>query len=260
MSAQTNAPVNDAHPEMNALGLAFPRWQDAVEAAIATDRLAVTGEVRGGQLIQFADASGATLNILAVEPFATFVGFDSVTKGFAHVHMVNDVLAYLDVIDPFGNSQAHITANLAQGPLLADLEVQQWQEVGITALGVAVQSFESAAAYEEKFGVFPAAIESAGADIVDNGSAATPTAEANFAARVMEAEFRTTALTGQSFMHVVMDGLFPFDLCLPAGFNGGELPVKDSILAGSAMLVANVAAPGGGGCGGCGGDCACGGH
>ena len=38
--------------EMQAIGLNFERWQDAVEAAIASDRLAVTGEVRGGQLIQ----------------------------------------------------------------------------------------------------------------------------------------------------------------------------------------------------------------
>ena len=38
--------------EMQAIGLDFERWQDAVEAAIATDRLAVTGEVRGGQLFR----------------------------------------------------------------------------------------------------------------------------------------------------------------------------------------------------------------
>ena len=49
--------------EMQAIGLNFERWQDAVEAAIASDRLAVTGEVRGGQLIQFTDPSGAQLNI-----------------------------------------------------------------------------------------------------------------------------------------------------------------------------------------------------
>ena len=52
--------------DLAAIGLNFEKWQDAVEAAIATDRLAVTGEVRGGQLIQYADPSGAQLNILAV--------------------------------------------------------------------------------------------------------------------------------------------------------------------------------------------------
>ena len=39
--------------DLSALGLSFNKWQDAVEAAIATDRLAVVGEVRGGQLIQY---------------------------------------------------------------------------------------------------------------------------------------------------------------------------------------------------------------
>ena len=34
--------------DLAAIGLNFDKWQDAVEAAIATDRLAVTGEVRGG--------------------------------------------------------------------------------------------------------------------------------------------------------------------------------------------------------------------
>ena len=49
-----------------ALGMKFDKWQDAVEAAISTNKLSVTGEVRGGQLIQYADSSGAQINILAV--------------------------------------------------------------------------------------------------------------------------------------------------------------------------------------------------
>lgn len=257
--------VNEkTHPEMQAIGLNYERWQDAVEAAISTNQLAVTGEVRGGQLIQFADASGAQLNILAVEPFATFIGFDSVTQGFAHVSMINDVLAYLDIIDPFGTVLAQATANLAQGPLLVDEDTQQWQQVELTAMGLDVTHFDSTEAYESEKSSYPATFESEGAQIVASGSgAAAPTPGCTFAARVMESEWRHNQLTGQRFMHLVMDGVFPFDLCLPESF--GELPAKDSVLAGMAMLTASIAMPTGGcgGEGGCGcgsGGCGCGGH
>lgn len=244
-----------SNAEMRAIGLTFDKWQEAVEAAIASNRLAVTGEVRGGQLIQFSDPSGAQLNILAVEPFATYIGFDSVTQAFAHVSMVNDVLAYLDVIDPFGTSLAHVTANLAQGPLLADEETQQWQQVGLTAMGLAVESYQSAEAYESEHGTYPAAVESDGAEIVDSGSGAqAPTPAVRFAARVVESHWRTTELTDEKFIHLVMDGAFPFDLCLPADY--GELPEPGAVLAGTAMLTAAVALPTGG-CGS-GGGCSCG--
>ena len=250
--------------EMQAIGLNFERWQDAVEAAIASDRLAVTGEVRGGQLIQFTDPSGAQLNILAVEPFATFIGFNAVTQGFAHVEMVNDVLALLEIIDPFGTTIAQATANLAQGPLLADDPLQQWQQISLTAMGLDVRTYESADAYEAAEGEFPALFESAGAKVISSGSGAeVPTPAATFAARVMESEWRTNELTGEKFAHLVMDGLFPFDLCLPAG--GGELPAKDSVVAGTAMLTASIELPSGGcgdgaGCGCGSGGCGCGGH
>ncbi len=243
------------HPEMQAIGLNYERWQDAVEAAISTNQLAVTGEVRGGQLIQFSDPSGAQLNILAVEPFATFIGFEGVTQGFAHVSMINDVLAYLDIIDPFGNVLAQATANLAQGPLLADEDTQQWQQVELTAMGLDVTAFDSTEAYEAEKGAYPATFESTGAAIVAAGSGSeSPTPGCTFSARVMESEWRHNQLTGKRFMHLVMDGTFPFDLCLPESF--GELPPKDSVLAGSAMLTASIALPTGG-CGGEGG-CACG--
>ena len=83
---------------------------------------------------------------------------------------------------------------------------------------------------------------------------------ATFAARVMEAEWRTNELTGEKFAHLVMDGLFPFDLCLPA--DRGELPAKDTVISGTALLTAAIDMPSGGcGDGGCGsGGCGCGGH
>lgn len=232
----------------------FDKWQDAVEAAIATDRLVVTGEVRGGQLIQYTDASGAQLNILAVEPFATFVGFDSVTKGFANVAMVNDVVAHLDIIDPFGNTITKATANLAQGPLLVDEPEQQWQEIGLVILGLNVESFESAEAYEAARDEYPATFHSLGAELIESGNGAgIPDAGCTFSGRVMESTLKTNELTGQEFYHVVMDGAFPFDLCLPTTI--GELPAKDTVLSGSGLLTAAVAAP----TGGCGsGGCSCG--
>ncbi|QPK78353.1 hypothetical protein G7Y31_07140 [Corynebacterium lizhenjunii] len=256
-TSPTPTPEASAHPEMRAVGLGFDKWQDAVEAAISTQSLSVTGEVRGGQLVQFSDPSGAQLNILAVEPFATFIGFEAVTQNFGHVDMLNDVLAYIDVIDPFGNSQAQITANLAQGPLLAEEGTQQWQQIELAAMGLNVESYPNAEDYEAATGIYPAAFESAGADIIKSNSAQTPTAGATFAARVMESEWRHNQLTGQKFMHLIMDGLFPFDLCLAADFSGGQLPAKDTILAGQALLVASIAAPAGG-CGSGSGGCGCG--
>lgn len=260
-SSTSNSPTGGAgasenNAEMAAIGLNFARWQEAVEAAISTNQLTVTGEVRGGQLIAFNDPSGAQIHIMAVEPFATFIGFSGLTQNFAHVTMVNDVLALLDIVDAQGTSIAQITANLAQGPLLADEDTQAWQQVGITAMGLAVKKYDSAEAYEAENNAFPAAFESEGAQIVNSGSgAATPTPGAQFAARVLEANWQHNQLTGEKFMHVILDGAFPMDLCLPASF--GELPAKDSILAGTALMTASVLTPMSG-CGGGSGGCGCG--
>lgn len=61
---------------------------------------------------------------------------------------------------------------------------------------------------------------------------------------------------GQRFIHVFLDAAFPFDACLP----DGELPQRDQVIAGSAVLAGSIPAPTGGGCGGCGDSCGCGGH
>lgn len=243
--------------DLSALGLNFDKWQDAVEAAIATDRLSVVGEVRGGQLIQYTDPSGAQLNILAVEPFATFAGFESVTRTYAHITPLNDVVALADVVDPRGNAIASLTVNLAQEPLLVDDPGLEWQELSVTALGLAVDSYESTEAYLALHpGAVVGALTSAGADAVASGSATTPDASAEFSGRVLEAEYRTSTLTGQRFIHVSVDAAFPFDVCLP----DGELPKRDSVIAGTAVMAGSIPTPTGGGCGGCGGSCGCGGH
>lgn len=221
--------------DLKSIGLGFDRWQDAVEAAIATNQLAVTGEVRGGQLIQYVDASGAQINILAVEPFATFAGFDAVTQTFAHISMVNDVLAYCEIVDAFGTVITSITANLSQGPLLAEEPTQEWQQIGITAL-----AFDTTIVDEDPAYVGPT-FNSEGAHLVSSGSgAAVPDASATFTARVMDAEYRNNQLTGQRFIHLTVDGVFPFDVCL---HDAAELPARDSIISGSAVLTASVLSP-----------------
>jgi len=242
--------------DLSSIGLGFDRWQDAVEAAIATNRLGVTGEVRGGQLIQYADPSGAQLNILAVEPFATFAGFDAMTRTYAHVTMLNDVVALADIVDPHGNTIATVTVNLAQGPLIADGPTLQWQELGVTALALDVTRYDSVEDFHAHSSAILGEVRSTGAEAVNSGAAAAPDAGAEFSARVLEAEYRTSELTGQKFIHASVDGAFPFEVCLP----DGDLPVRNSVIAGSAVMAGSIPAPQGGGCGGCGDSCGCGGH
>ncbi|AGF72683.1 hypothetical protein [Corynebacterium halotolerans] len=244
--------------DLKSIGLGFDRWQDAVEAAIATNQLVVTGEVRGGQLIQFTDVSGAQINILAVEPFATYAGFESLTQTFANVSMVSDVLAYCEILDPFGKVQSSVTCNLSQGPLLVDEPTQEWQQLGVTALGLEVSRYADAEAYESATGEILGVLISEGAQVVAAGSgAAAPDASATFSARVLDAEYRHNQLTGQRFIHATVDGAFPFDVCLP---DSPELPARDSVIAGTAVLTASVLSPIGGGCGCGSGGCGCGGH
>lgn len=244
--------------DLKSIGLGFDRWQDAVEAAIATNQLAVIGEIRGGQLIQYTDASGALINIMAVEPYATFAGFESLTQTYGNVTMVNDVLAYCEVLDPNGKVMTAVTMNLAQGPLLAELDTQEWQQLGIAALVVDQQTYADAEAYEQATGTPVGLLVSEGAQVVASGSGASvPDASAEFSARVLDAEYRHNQLTGQRFIHATVDGAFPFDLCLP---DAAELPVRNSVIAGTAVMTAMILSPMGGGCGGCGGNCACGGH
>ncbi|MBC3185389.1 hypothetical protein H7347_02145 [Corynebacterium sp. zg-331] len=245
--------------DLKSIGLGFSTWQDAVEAAIASGALSVTGEVRGGQLIQFADRSGAQINILAVEPFATYAGFESVAQTYAHVDMLTDVVALCEIVDPLGNALATVTCNLAQGPLLAEDGQQQFQPLAVTALGIETVVYPSAVDYENATGDTVGTVLSDAARAVAEGSGGTaPDAGARFSARVLDAEYRTSELTGQRFIHATVDAAFPFDVCLP---DNPVLPQRDEIIAGKAVLVASVKAPlGGGCCGGGGGSCGCGGH
>ena len=227
--------------DLKSIGMDFPRWQDAIEAAIASEKLAVTGEVRGGQLIQFADPSGAQINILAVDPFATYAGFASSTAANAHVNMVNDVLAFAEIVDDSGTPLGSVTCNLAQGPLLVDEPTMQWEQLAITALAVDINTYESQ-----------------GAMIVSTGDGSqVPDASAALTARVTSAHYRTNELTGQRFIHATVDGPFPFDVCLP---DAPKLPENGTILAGTVMLTGSILPPAGCGdsCGDSSSGCGCG--
>ncbi|WP_342320147.1 hypothetical protein [Corynebacterium mayonis] len=242
--------------DLASIGLGFEKWQDAVEAAISTDRLGVVGEVRGGQLIQYADPSGAQLNILAVEPFATFAGFDAMTRTYAHVSMLNDVVALAEIVDPHGNIISSVTLNLAQGPLLVDEPTLAWQELAVAALAIDVRRFGSVEEFHANSDSILGEVRSPGAEAVNASAATSPDARAEFSARVLEAEYRTSELTGERFIHASVDGAFPFVVCLP----DGELPQRNSVIEGQAVLAGSIPTPTGGGCGGCGGSCGCGGH
>lgn len=245
--------------DLQSIGLGFDRWQDAVEAAIASDNLEVTGEVRGGQLVQFTDPSGAQINILAVEPFATWAGFKGATEVFAHITMLNDVLAYCEVVDQFGGVISAVTTNLAQGPLMVEEPRQEWQQLGVSALVDSYELFADQESYSLAGNEPCGTMTSRGAEIVQAATGAEyPDAAVTFSARILEAGYRTSALTGQRFIHAVVDGAFPFDVCLP---DSEVLPINGNVIKAHALLTSTISAPlAGGGCGGCGGSCGCGGH
>lgn len=236
--------------DLKSIGLDYPQWQDAVEAAIASNRLGVLGTVRDGQHIQFTDPSGAQINILATEPFATYAGFNTVTELYAHVTPVNDVLALIDVLDIAGDIIASLAVNLAQGPLIADEDPFQWQLVGLAGLAIDTPLVHQPTA-ETKYQV-----SSFGQEIIAAGDGSKiPDASAHITGRVIAAQKRTTVLTGQEFVHVTCDLPFKFDLCLPAET---PVPAPGAAITGEFLLVASIKEPAG--CGdGCGsGGCGCG--
>lgn len=243
--------------DLLSIGMNYERWQDAVEAAIASEKLEVIGEVRGGQLIEFADGSGAKMFILAAEPFTTFAGFDAETIHDAHVSMVNDVLALCDLVNDEGYHIATVASNLAQGPLLVDEPTQQWQHLKLSAIAVDAQVHES----KQASGITTPSLISHGADIVNSGAATTPDASATLAVEIKNATVRTNELSGTKFIHAVAEAPFAIDVCLPMM---DTIPTDGSVVTGTFLLTAEIKPPAGcggdGGCGsgGCGGGC--GGH
>ncbi|WP_018020390.1 hypothetical protein [Corynebacterium ciconiae] len=250
--------------DLKSIGMDFPAWQDAVEAAISSNQLAVTGEVGDGQLVQFTDASGAQINILAAEPFSTYAGFLSPLVARGHVTMVNEVLGLVEVLDDNDETITTLSANIAQGPLLVEEGQQRFQELSITALGISLAGFSDPDSYiASSSGLKLGEVVSHGAAVIAaNDGSTRPDSAAQIAFQVSHSEHRTNALTGQRFIYVRVSSPFPMDLCLPAD---SDLPAPGSVIAGRVSLTASILAPSGGGCGsgsgGCGcGGCGCGGH
>lgn len=246
--------------ELHSIGMDFERWQDAVEAAIASEKLEVIGEVRGGQLIEYTDPSGAQMFILAAEPFTTFSGFNATTVHDAHVSMVNDVLALCDLVNDEGYHIATVAAHLAQGPLLVDEPTQQWQHLKLSAISVDTAIYADTDAARAA-GLEPGTLVSHGAEVVNSGAATAPDASATAALEIKDAAIRTNELTGAKFVHALAAAPFAIDVCLPFT---GEVPADGTVISGTFLLTSEIKPPAGcggdGGCGsgGCGGGC--GGH
>lgn len=247
--------------DLKSIGMDFPTWQEAVEAAISSQQLAVIGEVGDGQLIQFTDPSGAQITILAAEPFATYAGFASPLATRAHVSMINDVLGLVEVIDENDATLTKITAHIAQGPLLVDEPQQRHQDVALTALGISMAGFTDPDSYiASSSGLKLGEVASYGADVIARGDGSSqPDSSAQIACQVTGADYRTNVLTGQRFIHVRLAAPFQFDLCLP---DSDDLPQPGSVIAGRVSFTASILPPQGGcgsGSGGCGcGGCGCG--
>ncbi|WP_026162177.1 hypothetical protein [Corynebacterium ulceribovis] len=251
--------MNVTTADMASLGLNYSRWQDAAQAAIATNDLFVDGELRGGQLVRWQDpASGARIHMLGVEPFATWVGFEGTREATAHIDMLDDVLALIDVVEADGMKVGTVTANLAQGPLLVEDGMQEFQQVAITALAIDAKLYDSETTYRAEHDAAPRILISEGALVVVNPSgSAKPDSAARIAGTVTGVEKRTNGLTGQAFWHVIVDSPIPVDLCLPIDF---PEPAVGNVISGRFSLTATVLEPvgascGTGGCGSCGGGC-----
>ncbi|MDO4910832.1 MAG: hypothetical protein Q3972_03710 [Corynebacterium sp.] len=121
--------------DLRSIGMDYPSWQEAVDAAIASNRLSVVGELGSGQLVQFRDPSGAQIIIVAAEPYAVFAGFfpaGNLQAVTAHITMIDRIKGRLDVLDANGEVMGSVEANIAQGPLLTE---EKYQQVYLTLLG-----------------------------------------------------------------------------------------------------------------------------
>ncbi|MEJ5919676.1 MULTISPECIES: hypothetical protein [unclassified Corynebacterium] len=244
--------------DLRSIGLGYDRWQDAIEAAIASDYLSVIGEVRGGQLVRFEDPSGARLHVLGVEPFATFAGFAGLTQVTAHVSALDDVLALIEIVedDPasekFDQVLHSVTCALAQSPLLVDEGTQTFEHVNLAALAVDAQ-------VSDNDGSNPQQLRSLGAEAIVGPKAGTtaPDASVEISGVINQVNKRTNRLTGQDFWLIHADVPVSIDILLPAIDDEPE-PAPGQIVTGRFLMVGDVIAPQG--CGdSCGdGGCSCG--
>lgn len=257
-------------PELRSIGMDFPKWQDALEATYSSGSLAVSGEVRGGQVLQFDDPSGARLVVLAVEPFGSFGSFTGGVPATAHLSMLNDIIGVLDVVDDSPMLQiagqqaptiASLTATIAQGPLLVDAPSLEYHQFHIGALASSVRVYADSTEFAKDGGLKVGVVDSSGLQDI-NSPSATPHATANIAVEASDWSRKINALTGQKFWTARVTSPFEFTVVLPEDAVDEELAQSDAplIVAGTVQFTASTvdAAGCGGACGS--GSCGCGGH
>ncbi|RAV31550.1 hypothetical protein [Corynebacterium heidelbergense] len=251
--------------ELNSIGLNFPRWQDALEAAYASGRLGVLGEVGDGQLLCYDDASGSRLVILAAEPYGCFASFRTGAPTTGHISMVTDIIGVVDIVAD--TTELHtsgqsapvlgtVTATVDQGPLFSDAGTLNYQPIALSAIATDVRLNADGAGSQE-----PSVVSTGYRDL----SAGSTAPHAGAQIRVPLASVRPgrNELTGQSFTIAEVQQPFPFTLLLaddiadPAEL--GATVVEGAVVEGTVQFAVSLSAPATcGGAGGCGsGSCGC---
>jgi len=264
-------------PELRSVGLDFPRWQDALEAAYSTGQLSVTGEIRDGQVLQFDDPSGSRLVILTAPPYGSFASYVGGPQASAHLSMVNDIIGVIDVVEdsPFlqvsgqqAPTIASVTATVAQGPMLAEAEPLEYQPMNIAALATDVKIYANASEFAADGGDRVGTVDSSGLAEINSGSTA-PHAAARIAVETSDIALHVSELTGQKFWVASVHTPFDFSVVLPADALEAEVDAVGHtkalgtlILAGTVQFTCSTieasSCSTGGGCGS--GNCGCGGH
>ena len=257
-------------PELRSIGMDFPKWQQALEAAYGSGNLGVSGEVRGGQVLQFDDPSGARMVVLAVEPFGSFASYTGGVPATAHLSMLNDIIGVLDVVDDSPMLQisgqqaptiASLTATIAQGPLLVDAPSLEYHQFHIGALANSVRVYGGSTEFAKDGGLKIGEVNSSGLQDI-NSPATAPHATAEIAVEASGWSLKINSLTGQKFWTATVTSPFEFTVVLPEDAVDEELAQSDAplIVAGTVQFTASTVDSAG--CGGaCGsGSCGCGGH
>lgn len=259
-------------PELRSIGMDFPKWQEALEAAYGSGSLGVSGEVRGGQVLQFDDPSGARMVVLAVEPFGSFASYSGGAATTAHLSMLNDIIGVLDVVDDspmlqIAGQQAptisSLTATIAQGPLLVDAPSLEYHQFQIGALASSVRVYADSTEFAKDGGLKVGVVDSSGLKDI-NSPATPPHATAEIAVEASQWVKKVNALTEQEFWTATVSSPFEFTVVLPADAVGKDINPASAtsplIVAGTVQFTATTveAAGCGGDCGS--GSCGCGGH
>lgn len=271
------ATVGRMIPELRSVGLDFPKWQDALEAAYASGGLSVTAEIRDGQVLQYDDPAGSRLVVLATPPYGSFASYAGGVETSAHVSMINDIVGVLDIVqdNPLLQVQgqeapiiASVTATVAQGPMLADGEPLEYQPMQVAALATDVKVYANSTEFAKDGGLKVGVVDSQGIKDMNSGSQA-PHAGATIAVEAVSFTKKESQLTGQEFWACTVRFPFDFTVLIPAEqvdlaaltMDATSVPAG-AVIAGKVQFTSGAvdaaSCSSGGGCGS--GACGCGGH